>query len=952
MAAAAPNRFNPGGFRGVRKPPTAEEWEKFSDYEKDEKRGEEWMNRVYGWNINAENEKVSSDRWLPDKLLGKGVAVFKKGHTTDTGDVFYKRIVVKQASSPEAKSRLQNGASILDHLRAYWVTDADHLVLPFGAYEEDAGTGTDDTFDPVYFHESTSDAVGRTYTSYCEGGNFHQWLENNFGEQYPSESDLWSVMECMANICMRLEHGYSVMLGKFEKAAIVPSDPMDKTWMFNIRGRADPKWATPEQKYPHMEGRSIGTSCNIFGIGALLYYMITGRELGDSAWNIGISDSPTDQGLKLYFGADLITEPIAKQQEYSKTLIRTILQCLSYHPGDRIDAKELLELSTKALNFDDRQRMPKEVRYNPGDPVIILEPQEELQPNDYIPSDLSLKIYNPPADQPETLRARAGKWLNRFFLFPDSAKGQRSREKQRLDYETQVEIKRKAEATRKRLLAEIEADEAEQMRLQIEEEEEEDRKAAERRAKKRTELAAEITRRRAAATGEGGQQELLPQPVRKRDRSPEIVDERSRKRARSKSPVRPNTPDTAAAEKGGAEPMDSDVNKDKKMSPSGDLDKVKEKEVKEKEAKEKEAKEKEAKEKEAKEKEAKEKEKKEKEKKAEADELERQREYHGRLGQQVEADRRENERKKQHAKAQWTHGESSLDVQRQNPRLDPHLYINPNYMILYKGSNYRVKDLLKLKEPFPWKDFAWWDSILYLKESLPRVAIEYYEDLKERGVELVAHSGTLDETSLEWENVSRMIQRFDKEGREKEREKEREENGHLGLINPPVGGAARRMNDNHHSPGIPKFRDYLAGLTTNSPNYRERYNQMGPRDFDDDEDPDDSVQEVPAPPANDRYRAPPIDLSRFMVVVPPKAPRAPRAPRAPKAPPAKITAWFCPYCNDKDGGYAKKGSCETHIKTKHKNRKGNPKTTAFVPRRVAPKAKAPERPFDPYRYQA
>ncbi|EMR86982.1 hypothetical protein BcDW1_4388 [Botrytis cinerea BcDW1] len=886
MAAAAPNRFNPGGFRGVRKPPTAEEWEKFSDYEKDEKRGEEWMNRVYGWNINAENEKVSSDRWLPDKLLGKGVAVFKKGHTTDTGDVFYKRIVVKQASSPEAKSRLQNGASILDHLRAYWVTDADHLVLPFGAYEEDAGTGTDDTFDPVYFHESTSDA-----------------------------------------------------LGKFEKAAIVPSDPMDKTWMFNIRGRADPKWATPEQKYPHMEGRSIGTSCNIFGIGALLYYMITGRELGDSAWNIGISDSPADQGLKLYFGADLITEPIAKQQEYSKTLIRTILQCLSYHPGDRIDAKELLELSTKALNFDDRQRMPKEVRYNPGDPVIILEPQEELQPNDYIPSDLSLKIYNPPADQPETLRAKAGKWLNRFFLFPDSAKGQRSREKQRLEYETQVEIKRKAEATRKRLLAEIEADEAEQMRLQIEEEEEEDRKAAERRAKKRTELAAEITRRRAAATGEGGQQELLPQPVRKRDRSPEIVDERSRKRARSKSPVRPNTPDTAAAEKGGAEPMDSDVNKDKKMSPSGDLDKVKEKEVKEKEAKEKEAKEKEAKEKEAK----------EKEKKAEADELERQREYHGKLGQQVEADRRENERKKQHAKAQWTHGASSLDVQRQNPRLDPHLYINPNYMVLYKGSNYRVKDLLKLKEPFPWKDFAWWDSILYLKESLPRVAIEYYEDLKERGVELVAHSGTLEETSLEWENVSRMIQRFDKEGREKEREKEREENGHLGLINPPVGGAARRMNDNHQSPGIPKFRDYLAGLTTNSPNYRERYNQMGPRDFDDDEDPDDSVQEVPAPPANDRYRAPPIDLSRFMVVVPPKAPRAPRAPRAP---PAKITAWFCPYCNDKDGGYAKKGSCETHIKTKHKNRKGNPKTTAFVPRRVAPKAKAPERPFDPYRYQA
>ncbi|TGO12183.1 hypothetical protein BTUL_0093g00320 [Botrytis tulipae] len=860
MAAGASNRFNPGGLRGVRKPPTTEEWEKFSDFEKDQKRGEEWMNRIYGWDINADANTLPVSRWIPDKVLGKGIAVFKKGFIEPAGRFRHERIVVKQASSPEAKARLQNGASILDHIRGDTGYDADHIIRPTRAYEEDLGTGADDTFDPAYVHEFAPETVGRTYTTYYEQGNLNQWLENNFGEQYLSENDLWSVMGCMAKMCMRLEHGDSsranyksreqyksvvhldirpesifctmdndksqhsngtrFLLGKFEKAAVVPSDPMDKIWMFRVRGRADPKWATPEQKYPGMERRSIGTPCNIFGIGALLYYMITGRELGDSAWNIGISDSPTDQGLKLYFGADLVTEPIATQQEYSKTLVRTILQCLSYHPKDRIDAKELRALSEKALNLVDRQRMPGEVRYNPGDPAVILEPQEELQPNDYTPSDLSLKVYMPPADQPETLRARADKWLKRFFLFPDSTRSQQAREKQQLEYERQVEIQRQAEATevaRKQVLADIEIAEAEETRLQIEEEEEEDRRIAKQRADKRAKMAAEIARKRAAAGGEVEKQTLLPQPARKRDRSPEIDEERSRKRARSASPVRANTPDTAAAQEVGAQPVDVDSNKDKNIPPPGDTDKPS-----------------------------------------------------GASKPPVGA---------QPYKFDL---DPNIDIEE-----DPRIRGDPSFQVEYVGVNTTV-DKLDDNSAF-WKDRAWWKGTLFEKENLPPEGKAFYDFIRiTHGKIPQAYSGSAgglalrkrekenqEQVEKEREEKRKEEEKQEKEKQEKERkarqeakakeeekmgehralwdklmkrvevsEKMREfdeRHGHLAMFNPPLGGAARGLNNDQKLPRTRKPRDALKGLSMNSGKYWEIYNTLGPGE-DVSDDSDDSVR--------------------------------------------------------------------------------------------------------------
>ncbi|CAD6445194.1 163185ac-775c-4048-b306-ccae59ca0c15 [Sclerotinia trifoliorum] len=562
MAVNAPNG-RPGRY--MVPAPTADEWSKLSDFEKDRKRGQEWLKRSYGWEINAD-KLAGQSKWIGDKVLGKGCAVIKKG-TYVKGNYIYERFVVKQASSPQAKASMQNGAYISKCLGEEALNHKpEHIVTPIGGYKEDAGTGTDDTFDPVYVHDFAPDTVARIYTPYYEGGNFQQWLDENYSSEYPSENDVWSVMECLARICMNLEHGYEARglradrkafqpiahldirpqsifcnrsdlrtdgqhairtkfsLGKFEKAVHVPSDPTDKKWMFRVHGRADPKWAAPEQKYPQMEGRSISSSCNVFGIGALLYYMIKGKEIDDRAWRIGMPGSASNPEVKLCFGGDLITEPVAKQQEYSKALIRVILECLAYLPSDRITAANLRDVSARATEKASRPWLYSETQYTPGDPATIFQPQEELQPNDYTVEDLTLRdkipVYNPPRDHPETLRARAEKWLSNFWLFPDSTKSQEARDKQREMYEREVEKQRQeAEAAEAKKQATIKARAEIHATFRLAEKAEE---AA------RIQLQQDLAKARAKAIqslaeldSEEAEQILLPQPNNKRDRSPE-----------------------------------------------------------------------------------------------------------------------------------------------------------------------------------------------------------------------------------------------------------------------------------------------------------------------------------------------------------------------------------------------------------------------------------------------
>lgn len=181
MAADAPRRFAPGGFRGVSQPPNPDDWSRLSDEAKDTKRGEEWMKRAYGWDVNADDSRPPYFRWVGEKILGKGVAVFKNGGVRSHGIGNYQRVVVKQVIGPEAKRSLKRESSILEGIFNDNEERILHLVSLIRAYHEDAGTGTDETFDPAYVHEFAPETVARSYTEYCEEGNFDDWLAQCYG---------------------------------------------------------------------------------------------------------------------------------------------------------------------------------------------------------------------------------------------------------------------------------------------------------------------------------------------------------------------------------------------------------------------------------------------------------------------------------------------------------------------------------------------------------------------------------------------------------------------------------------------------------------------------------------------------------------------------------------------------------------------------------------------------
>lgn len=301
-----------------------------------------------------------------------------------------------------------------------------------------------------------------------------------------------------------------------------------------------------------MEGRSIGSPCNIFGIGALLYYMIKAKPLGDHAWEIGMLDTPDDQDVKLYFGADLITDPLSLQQEYSMTLIRTILQCLAYSPDDRISATALLDKCTSVLGVLDNPVVVNDgMQFNPGDPATVFEPQREAEPEEYRIPNLKVRAgsHKPPPESSETLRARAEKWLSSFWLYPENRKSREARERQILEYERRIEerrreVERKAEEARRIVLADLAArEEQEALDLEL--------------ARLAEEGRARIAANKAARLGPLA---LLPTPSIKRDRSPDPSEAAQRKKPRPASPAPAKDPNPSEVQEIASPlPMDVDI---------------------------------------------------------------------------------------------------------------------------------------------------------------------------------------------------------------------------------------------------------------------------------------------------------------------------------------------------------------------------------------------------------
>lgn len=102
-----------------------------------------------------------------------------------------------------------------------------------------------------------------------------------------------------------------------------------------------------------MSNRSYSTPANVFGIAAIVYYVMTKQQIqiGQDMAYVGFPSSEPHLAITppvLTCGRRLLDDPtINNSGIYSKTLIRTLLQCLAYSPDERMKARQLLDICTK-----------------------------------------------------------------------------------------------------------------------------------------------------------------------------------------------------------------------------------------------------------------------------------------------------------------------------------------------------------------------------------------------------------------------------------------------------------------------------------------------------------------------------------------------------------------------------------------------------------------------------
>ncbi|KAJ8059043.1 hypothetical protein OCU04_012023 [Sclerotinia nivalis] len=206
------------------------------------------------------------------------------------------------------------------------------------------------------------------------------------------EKVIWNIFECLARACIMLENGSESLdagngqdwipvchldlkpanilignkddrhddigifkMGDFGLSAHVPHNSKDPRWLKHVTSQLTLGWGTPEQFFPQMKNRSYSTPANIFGVAAIVYYLMTKQQvkIGQGMAYVGFPSLDSDNNIMpqvpvLTCGRDLLDNPMIKNSGiYSKSLIRTLLQCLAYYPNERMTARQLLDICIK-----------------------------------------------------------------------------------------------------------------------------------------------------------------------------------------------------------------------------------------------------------------------------------------------------------------------------------------------------------------------------------------------------------------------------------------------------------------------------------------------------------------------------------------------------------------------------------------------------------------------------
>ncbi|ESZ90277.1 hypothetical protein SBOR_9346 [Sclerotinia borealis F-4128] len=328
--STAPPRTPPPGQ------PSPSDWESYIPSQREQKQAEAWRKLSETW-----EQWPGFDRsWEGVRHLGKGGAgsaeLFRKIGSAEGTQGMPEYIVVKQ---PERSDKDLLNESIF--LQLLMDRNTPHVLKIYRGYHEGEAVPrhVGGMFDigRENFQKRRKMVASRIYLEFCEKGDAEKWT---------------------------MDHVEPVSYLKKESSGVTEAIEIDKpiikrSTSMLIHPNTFPISSSPnlskEQFFPQMEDRSYSTPANVFGIAAIVYYVMTKQriEIGQGMAYVGFPSLDSDPSITpkppvLTCGRSLLDNPIINNSGiYSKTLIRTLLQCLAYSPNKRMTAKQLLDVCTK-----------------------------------------------------------------------------------------------------------------------------------------------------------------------------------------------------------------------------------------------------------------------------------------------------------------------------------------------------------------------------------------------------------------------------------------------------------------------------------------------------------------------------------------------------------------------------------------------------------------------------
>ncbi|TGO57610.1 hypothetical protein BOTNAR_0198g00180 [Botryotinia narcissicola] len=371
--------------------PSSSDWDSYNPSQREQIQGEAWTKLAERWQQWPGFEK----KWEGVRHLGQGSAgssdLYRKIRMDEGTKAMPEYIVIKQADGSD-KDLLSE--SML--LQLFMDRNTPHVLKIYQGYHE--GEVVPHNIGGMFdigrqnFQKRQKRCQSRIYLEFCENGDVENWIANRIekSDTVLQEKDIWNIFGCLARACIMLERGSENLeagndrdwipiyhldlkpaniligdkdeihdigifkMGDFGLASHVPSNPQDPGWLEHVASNLTLGWGAPEQFFPQMQNRFYSTPANVFGVAAIVYFLMTKQQvrIGQDMAYVGFPSSDSDstvalRTLVLTCGRSLLDDPTIKSSGiYSKTLIRTLLQCLTYSPHERMTAKQILDICT------------------------------------------------------------------------------------------------------------------------------------------------------------------------------------------------------------------------------------------------------------------------------------------------------------------------------------------------------------------------------------------------------------------------------------------------------------------------------------------------------------------------------------------------------------------------------------------------------------------------------